>query len=380
MNPMRIFVLAAVTGALLVTAACEDNRAITTEPVGDLGFGINLAREATNLPRGSIRFPATVQNVNPALDSLVVSLSGLDSLPAGTSYMVWVADDSSTTWFRARGARLQIFQSDTSINAVGDPVILNSNSLVTGVDRFSNGGSNRLQRFATSRAAITGLGIGQVGVGMVSIETTADPAQPSANRQIIWGRRIRRNGNIANVPANDSTFVRFGSFGRSEASEYVYSTTSIGRASVLQILPRGRVEVRGSILVINDSNYTRPPAGYYYAAYAVKFDTINARAADTAYLGRRTTPFPEQISLFNADFGSENPAPGIVLVPQNVILGMRTRVSADTIAIARANPPRRAWAEFGRVTVTLESKDGIEGRMGSAIIMQQILPQSIRGR
>lgn len=375
MNMKRLLLLSAITAIGVTAAACADERSITTEPVGALGFGINLAKQSTNLPRGYIRFPSAVPSATPSNDSLIVVLRGLDTLPAGSSYAVWVADDSSTTWFRATGARLTAVRTDTSFNAAGDPVFTPTTFVSTGVSGFSNGGAGESFRFATSRASITGVAATNIGVALVTIETSAAATTPSNNR-IIWARRSERNG--AGGGANDSSFVRFGTFGKSVALQYAYSVTTNAGAANLLITPRGRVEVRGPVMVLNDSNYMRPPAGYYYAAYAIKFDTLQGRFQDTVYLGRRTTPFPEQISLYDADFGqSSNPAPNIVLEASRTILGMRTRVSADSLPKARGTPP---WKEFGLVAVTLESKRSVEGKMGSSIIMQAFLPKSIRGR
>ena len=87
--------------ALAFTAACEDTRSTTLEPVGDLGFGTVLAKTATNLPRGFATFPAAiVASATPASDSVIVELRGLDSLTTGT-YTVWFGNDSATKWVRA---------------------------------------------------------------------------------------------------------------------------------------------------------------------------------------------------------------------------------------------------------------------------------------
>ena len=118
----------------------------------------------------------------------------------------------------------------------------------------------------------------------------------------------------------------------------------------MSIVPRGRVEVRGKIMVVNDSNYFRPPVGYYYNGWAIKFDTT-ARHVDTVYLGRRTSPFPERNSLYEAD--KENPSPDVVFDSPKVIFAMATRVSTDTIPEANSTPP---WLNFGIVRVNLQSK------------------------
>ena len=60
MPSMRNLSVGVVALAALAAAACGDERSVTSEPVGALGFGINFARTATNLPRGTVTFPATV--------------------------------------------------------------------------------------------------------------------------------------------------------------------------------------------------------------------------------------------------------------------------------------------------------------------------------
>lgn len=375
MASKRSLILGAMVIGVSVAAACSDERAITTEPIGDLGFGINLGKQSTNLPRGVIRFPAAVPSATPTNDSLFVSLRGIDVLPAGSQYRIWVADDSSTTWFPATNGNLRITRTDTTFNQAGDPVFTPTTVQTTGISGFNAGGSNVIMRYATARPNITGVGTTAIGVVMVTIESNANATTPSTDRRILWSRRSQRFGTGGG--ANDSAGVNFGTFGKSLATQYLYSGSTAASVVTMPIVPRGRVEVRGPVMVFNDSNYTRPPRGFYYAAYAVKFDTLRGRFSDTVYLGRRTTPYPEQVSLYDADFGGTNPAPGIVLEPQQVILGMRTRVSADSLPKAQGTKP---WKEFGLVAITLESKNATEGRMGSSIIMQAFLPQSVRGR
>ena len=142
----------------------------------------------------------------------------------------------------------------------------------------------------------------------------------------------------------------------------------------MTIVPRGRVEVRGKILIANDSNYFRAPIGYYYNAYAVKFDTTG-RFNDTVNVGRRTSPYPSRVSLYEAD--KTNPAPDVVFDSPLVIFAMASRVSSDSIAKANSTP---AWLNFGLVRVNLQSKFAQEGRMGPNTVLEAVLPKSIRGR
>ena len=75
MPSMRNLSVGVVALAALAAAACGDERSVTSEPVGALGFGINFARTATNLPRGTVTFPATLTATGaaPATDSVVLA-------------------------------------------------------------------------------------------------------------------------------------------------------------------------------------------------------------------------------------------------------------------------------------------------------------------
>jgi hypothetical protein len=373
---MRAVILGATGAAVAVAAACGDERSILTEPAGPLGFGTILVRTATNIPRGFVNFPASpVASANPANDSIIVTLSGLDSLATG-SYVVWVGNDSGTKFARATG-NLRITQVDSGLNAAGDPVFTTTVTNRTGVNAFASGGANRTFRFATARNAVSGLAAtDSANLVLVSIESGTPGAAPGPNRNL-WARRSQGN------PGG----LRFGNWKRrltstvpgfvpTDETEFIISTSSTAGAANMPIIPRGRVEVRGSILVANDSNYFRPPVGWYYAAYALKLDTIG-RPVDTVYLGRRTTPYPTRKDLFTID--TENPAPEVLLDQNRVIFAMATRVSADSLPKARtAGKPD--WWDFGFVRVTLQPKAGIEGRMGAAAVTEATLPKSVRGR
>lgn len=357
------------TATLVALAACGDERSITSEPVGDLGFGTIFAKTSTNLPRGTVTFPASVvASANPATDSVILTLSGLDSLATGT-YNVWFANDSATKFAPATALNIVATRRDSTTNAAGDPVFTNVLFNSTG-NAFRSGGANIALRIATARNAAPALVAGDsLNIVLVSIESGAAGAAPSAVRPI-WARRSQATTNVAPV--------RFGTFGRAipvragdpaANQEYVFATNGN-----MTIVPRGRVEVRGKIMVVNDSNYLRPPTGYYYNLYGVKLDTTG-RFNDTVYLGRRQSPYPARTSLYDADVS--NPAPDVIFDSPRVVFAMGTRLSTDTIAKAQAPAP---WRNFGFVRINLQPKAGIEGRMGSATLMEATLPPSIRGR
>ena len=375
---MRSLFIGALGAALVVTAGCDDNRSITSEPVGDLGFGINFAKTSTNLPRGTTTFPvAIVASATPNTDSVIVTLAGLDSLTTGT-YTLWFANDSATKFFPVSNFNMTITRVDSSLNAAGDPVFTTTVTQRPGVSGFRTGGSNLAFRLATARNAATGMAAtDSLNIALVSIETGTAAATPGETRPL-WARRSQASA--ARVAG-----IRFGNFARGVPAaanagnpaanqEFVVASSSTAGVATMTIVPRGRVEVRGKIMVANDSNYFRPPVGYYYNAYAVKFDTI-ARQKDTVYIGRRTSPYPARTSLYEAD--KTNPAPDVVFDSPKVIFAMATRVSTDSIPKANSTPP---WLEFGLVRVNLQSKYSQEGRMGPNTVLEAILPKSVRGR
>jgi len=321
MRSIRHLLTGACAAALAVASACTDERSTTLEPVGDLGFGTNYARTATNLPRGTATFPVAIAaSATPNTDSVIVTLAGLDSLTSA-SYTLWFANDSATKFARVTTMNIVVTRVDSSINAAGDPVFVPSSTTRTGQNSFRVGGSNIALRVATARDASTGYtAADSLNTLLISIEPGAAGAAPTEVRPL-WGRRSQ-GGTTRVAP------LRFGNFARGIPAragepranqEFVVATNG-----AMTIVPRGRVEVRGKIMVSNDSNYFRPPVGYYYNAYAIKFDTTG-RVNDTLYLGRRTSPLPARTSLYESD--KTNPAPDVVFDSPLVIFAMATRVS-----------------------------------------------------
>ena len=372
MPSMRFLIAGALSAAFVASVACSDNRSITSEPVGNLGFGTLLVKTSTNLPRGTVTFPAAiVASATPNTDSVITTLAGLDSLTTGT-YTLWFANDSATKFVRATNMNLVITRVDSSLNAAGDPVFTTTTTPRPGQSGFKSGGSNVAIRVATARDAATGMAAtDSLNVVLLSIETAATPGATPGEVRALWARRSQAN-------ASRVASIRFGNFARGIPAsagapganqEFVVATNG-----AMTIIPRGRVEVRGKIMVANDSNYFRPPVGYCYNAYAIKFDSTG-RFNDTLYIGRRTSPYPARTSLYDAD--KSNPSPDVVFDSPLVIFAMATRVSTDSLPKANTTP---AWLNFGSVRVNLQSKYSQEGRMGPATVLEATLPKSVRGR
>ncbi len=371
MQTLRSLALFTVLLGTVAIGACSDERSTTLEPVGALGFGTVLARTATNLPRGTVTFPVAISaSATPATDSVIVTLAGLDSLTSG-SYTLWFANDSATKFAPVTSMNITVTRVDSTINAAGDPVFAPTMPTRNNVASFRAGGSNLSFRVATARnAAPAMVAADSLNTLLISIEPGATGAAPTEVRPL-WARRSQ--GGTTRVAS-----LRFGNFARgipaSAGSPAANQEFVVATNGVMTIVPRGRVEVRGKILIANDSNYFRPPVGYYYNGYAVKFDTTG-RFNDTLYIGRRTSPFPARVSLYESD--KTNPAPDVVFNSPLVIFAMATRVSTDTLPKANSSPP---WLNFGLVRVNLQSKFSQEGRMGPATVLEATLPKSVRGR
>ncbi len=395
MNRIRRFIFPAVAGVLAVSA-CEPDQAITTEPVGDPAYGILLQLAPTNLPRGTARFPnPSATDVPPTItsnDTISVTLSGLDSLE-GASYSVWLADEDEASVTKATGT-LTVIRTDTILDAFGDPVAVPDTAVFANVSAFSNGGPQHQMIFATSLAQ-SGLAVtDSVNVIFVSVESDANATSPSATRRPLWARNAggalvtpRHIDTIATLPVlvTDTTFDRrfrrvnlsFGNFNFDAAEQYVYVPAG-----------RGRAYFRGDDMVINDSSLSRPPLGYYYAAYVVKSDDATNLPVDTVYLGPITAPFPNrEVSLLHADSVLVAPEVQVLVIPPNLagdwanpspsaILAASTRVSADTISALMG--ATGAFRGLTQVFITLESKNAAEGRLGPAILLRAGVPEIVR--
>lgn len=371
MRTIRHLLIGACAASIAVATACTDERSTTLEPVGALGFGTVYAKTSSNLPRGTVTFPVSIAaSATPNTDSVIVTLAGLDSLTAA-SYTLWFANDSATKFARVTTMNIVVTRVDTTINSAGDPTFTPTVTTRTGQNSFRVGGSNLVLRVATARDATTGFtAADSLNTLLISIEPGAAGAAPTEVRPL-WGRRSQ-------AAATRIASLRFGNFARgipasagapAANQEFVVATNG-----AMTIVPRGRVEVRGKIMVSNDSNFFRPPVGYYYNTYAIKFDTTG-RFNDTLYIGRKTSPYPARISLFDSD--KSNPAPDVVFDSPLVIFAMATRVSTDTLPKANSTPP---WLNFGLVRVNLQSKFSQEGKLGPATVLEATLPKSVRGR
>lgn len=395
-GPQLRFAAFGVIGAAAVIAACDADRAISSQQTGNVAYGAQFVLNASgtpsyNFPRGSVRFrQRTSTPANPLdsaiTDTIVVTLQGLDTLEAGF-YTVWAGNRDGTKWKRLTGD-ITVIRFDTTLNSLGDPVEVPKTFGGAGVAGYSNqaafqrGGARERVTFRTTRTQSTLAETDTVAVVVVSIEgSNAAPTAPNPTRRPLWAFRGTTTQGQSVTRA-----LSFGNFSFKAESLYTYIATG-----------RGRAFIRGKTIVVTDSGLGQPPIGYYYAAWAVRrdtfyvtraktagsgVDTVSKLAPDTLYLGAQSTPYPDRKSLFNAD--SVIVDPNVQLAAQRSILSLGNRFELSSIAEYSSLDLPLMGFQF--ITVTLESKDadapgGLsenQTRMGPAILLQAPVPAIVR--
>lgn len=340
---------------VLALAACETDRSISTSPAGPPAYGVSLALTPTNLPRGTVTFRFNTI-ASPADDSIEITLQGLDTLENGF-YTIWFGDTAATRLTRASGT-LRVVRTDSSTNDQGDLVVTRDSVNYPGTAAFSNGGARSTLRFFTSRTT-SGMPVADsLQLVLITIEDNASATVPNASRRPLWATRPA--GGSPPTQTRTANFI-FGNFDPTVGSRYVYVPEG-----------RGRAYVRGSTFIVNDTNLTRPPLGYYYAVYAERQDSATNVPTDTLFLGELASAADRSISLRNADSLVVDSRVQLVSPPS--ILAASNRVDASEVGL----PSTRSFRDFARVLVTLESKNSDNTRMGPAILLRADLPGIVR--
>jgi hypothetical protein len=307
---------------VLGAAACRDERAILTDPIGDAAYGFQMQSLSTNLPRGTVRFKfhATPAAVTP--DSFVVTLSGLDSL-TNLYYTAWAGDSTGTTFKRITGT-LSAVRTDSVLDAVGNIATTQTTVQLGTASAIQNGGTNKTYTWRFERTAAGLAASDSMVVFLLSVESSPTAATPAETRRPIWARRSEGSPSAGTATAA----IRFGNFGGNPANDYLFSGTPA----------RGRGAFWGKIFEVTDSTLTRPPQGFYYAVYLVRIVLPGATDGDTLYVGPLTSPPPRRtLSLFHSDSMITDPL--VVLDNPRSILAGSARISADTVAVLPSSVP-----------------------------------------
>jgi hypothetical protein len=394
LRPNFRFVAFGIIAGSALLAACDADRAISSQQAGAVAYGSQFALNATgtpafNFPRGTVRFRQSAAD-SAITDTIQVTLSGLDTLEAGV-YTIWAGNRAGTNWKRLTGD-LRVIQFDTTINALGDPqqkpdTFPKAGNTAGYVNQaaFSRGGANRQVRFTTTRTQSGLTATDTVHVVLVTIESpNTAPTTPSTTRRPLWARRGTTTAGQSVTRTMSFGFYRIVTVNNALVdSSYIYVPNG-----------RGRVLIRGTTIVVTDSGLGTPPMGYYYAAWAVRedtfyvtqpkatgtgVDTVAKLAPDTVYLGAQTTPLDrDPKSLFNADM--EVIDPNVQLTTQRSILSAANRFEFRTAeGYGSIEKPLRG---FQWINITLEAKDADQPggtsenqrRMGPAILLQAPVP------
>ncbi|HYV98337.1 MAG TPA: hypothetical protein VE967_12830 [Gemmatimonadaceae bacterium] len=362
----RILVLGGF--AILTAAACNEKRALLSDPIGASAYGYQMQQQATNIPRGSVRFKfhATPAAVTP--DSFVVTLQGIDSLGPNGFYTAWAGDSLGTTFKRITGV-LEAQRTDTALDALGNVLSQPQPKVTVGTFSAIQNGSARTTytwRFERTNAGLAATD--SMVVFLITVEDNNAATTPNATRRPLWARRSE--GGPAGGLATST--LRFGNYAGNPLSQYLFVPTPA----------RGRGVIWGSILEVTDSTLSRPPLGYYYAVYAVKEVPPGQTNGDTLFVGDLTSPYPRRnLSLYNAD--SIRTDPLVVLdIPPSISVGA-ARISADTVSKLPKDVVCTDYGDkvvscpykgYSNVRLTLESKNAIRGRMGPARILGAAIP------
>ena len=365
---------ALVSGVAL--GACNDDRAVLTDPFGPPAYGFALARAAINVPRGTVTFQRPLGAGPPVNDTSVsVTLAGLDSLTTGT-YRVWIADvdpatDTIANIIPAVG-RLTVTRTDTSINEQGDPVPSEVVTTFDNVTGFTNGGPATTVNFRATSTANGGVDVYLKTIVFVSIEADPAAAAPGSIRPF-WARRASTSPVVTGTTSQDSVVRRttpavFGNFRADPDSQYVFNPTGRGLASVF-----------GSIFLASDSGLARPPQGYYYAGSLIRRDSATNAVTDTVRLGPLLAPFPRYASLRDADESLVDPVvqdPKLPGVPRSPLITAGVhRLSADTVSTLSGPLPFKNVAEY---RLTLEAKAGRDDVESPSVIVSANTPDVVR--
>ena len=374
MSRRQPLVALALAAAAFLGTACDDAHTDVNAPDGGVAYGFQLTGDGRNLPSVVLTYrrPAGTPQVPPVDSSVTITLGGLDSLTTRV-YQVWLADlnaDSSAliNVVKATG-ELRAIRTDSTVNAEGDIVTTASSQLISAAgSSFTNGGPATRVVLRVTRAS-SGTDAFMRGIVLVTIEENASATAPGSIRPL-WARRSSRGDETAEVIPGPITIAaistangRFGNFAPKPANEYRF--VPVGR---------GRGDILGSVLTLDDSSLARPPVGYYYSAAVVQRDSASNSPMDTLDLGAQTAPYPRRgVSLFDADIGTPDP---VVQTAPPSIAAAASRIVADTVpALASRDRPFKGFAE---VRITLESKYGRPDVIAPPIIVSGVVPGVVR--
>ena len=306
-----------------VLPACRVDRATIFEPEGDRSFDFAMGPPAVGdraLPGGRVIVTRTGRAGSTASGTIRVRLTNLQPLTSGV-YQLFLGrqvGDTLRDVIPVRGT-LRVIRSRTD----EDDEVTVDTTLTDNASSTAAGGPNTVVEFTITEATLgsnpTLAGRNTLLVSMQAAETATPPDVVSPLYAVNF--TVRAFGPAPDtVKLADTTNLVFGDYSPRAADRYAF-----------QAVGRGRGGVRGNILVIDDTLLARPPRGFYYAAFAIRTDSLDR--VDTLYLGELTAPFPNRgQSLRDADITA---IPGLVFDRPRAIAAASLRFEADSGAFVR---------------------------------------------
>lgn len=377
--------------ALGLLQACEAKRSSVLNPYGPPSYDFRIAKAGQDMPGGTVAFtePFNAAKAATVDTTVAITLTGIDSLTTGV-YQVWLGDAASASpkYYPAKG-RLYVTRLDTA--ADGSVAKTVDSSQVT--SSFKAGGADETIKLVVTPATY-GSKLPTEKLVLVTIEQAPGATSPGDSRPL-WALRssakvssyaydttsadttiktdttITTSGGTTDTTVTTDTTIKV--LATDTLSKTSTASTKFGRYDpaapyVFSALGRGTAGIRGGTLIVDDSALMRPPVGYYYAGWVVKYN--DAGAIDQAVpMGPQTAPYPNRsTSLMDADIKAI--PPWVSATPPEVFAAA-SRIRADTAsALVAGGSPFAGWSE---VRVTLEAKQGA-GTMAPPVILSAALP------
>jgi len=356
---MRIRSSMLIAAGLAGLAACQEDRAYVTAPIGPPSYDFRAFAALGLIPGGSV---ATV-----GADTVAFTLRNLAALASG-GYTFWAADTSATGYVKLTGNVLEIFLRD-SLDAgvpVPDPVTeeviqVQDTTVIANVDTYA-GPTDPAVFSVVARMASTG------ATGLNSAVVSLDG---SGTGQFLW-RRFEVEGAGA---------LFFGNFG-GPAGEGTLVTDTIASAAdddfVFTIVSSRLVGgFRGDEVSVELQGLGRPPEGFVYQGYLV-----DDNDAGTMVDVLRTT-YPERADLTDVDTDDArvligfDPRRDQTVVPAQI----RNCVSGSTVAgtctlALTASADSSAYRGFASFVVTLSPK--ATTGFGPNVVWSAVVPEAVR--
>lgn len=340
---IRRATLAAFAAAAL--AACSDDRASLLEPLGSPSVNFGLSTAGATLPAGTIVKGGT----GPAA-RYTITLSRLEELEGNSVYQVWLGKmdaEGAVTGYRPATGTVSVTVPDGDDEGSARDTLESQ----TPGSFFSRGGTG-----ATAVVIVDSTSLGErtfdYNFVLVSVEDNTNATAPGTFSRPLWGQPV--------TTATGTRNMTFGYF--DEEDPYVYVASGRGLASA-----------RDGILISNDSGLTRPPRGYYYAAYLVSIDTLEGvlLTDSTVVIGDLILP-TRTGTLRDADITT---IPGVVLDEPPSIAAAYTRFDASTIDRLSSRP--RPFINFTEFLITLKQKRADEGTVPPVVILRGTVPATL---